>query len=418
MPDAHDPYAALRRRDFALLLASNVLAATSAEVQFTVAEWEIFRRTNSEAMLGYGGLAQFLPLLLLALPAGQAADWFSRKYLLMLAHFTMASASFGLALVSLYDGPVWLIFVFLALAGVSRALGMPARSSLIPLVVGPGMLGNAVTWSVSGWQVAAVSGPAVGGLLAGTPGMAFCGTIAGLLICIGMVAFIYPRETANSSPAEGGGSPVEARSARALLAGIRFVWRTDLLLAAITLDLFAVFLGGSVALLPAFAKKILDVDEVGFGILRAAPAIGAFVMAMAMAHRRPLARPGLALLGSVALFGFATIGFGLSENVYLSFAMLFLIGAFDNISVVIRGTLMQMLTPDSMRGRVAAVNSVFISSTNQLGAFESGITAAWLGLVPAVVAGGAGTLVVVVAAALWWPRLRRLEPLHELKAES
>jgi MFS family permease len=417
MQDAHDPYAALRHRDYGLLLSSNVLAAMSGEIQFTVVEWEIFQRTNSYAMMGYAGLAQFLPLLILALPAGQAADYFSRKYLLMAAYVTMALTSLGLALVSIYEGPVLLIFVFLALAGVSRALGMPARSSLIPLVVGPEALGNAVTWSSSGWQVAAVAGPALGGLLAREPPLAYFLTVAGLLTCVGLAAQIKPRDA---------GRPPEPRSLGAFLAGIRFVWRTELLLAAITLDLFAVLLGGCTALLPAFCKEILFVGETsfgpeyaeaGFGALRAAPAVGAFVMAMLLAHRPPLKRPGRALLWSIVGFGLATIGFGLSNNVHLSFAMLFLTGAFDNISVVIRGTLMQVLTPDEMRGRVAAVNSVFISSTNQLGAFESGITADWFGLQISVIGGGAATILVVLAADLCWPKLRQLPPLHTLSNE-
>jgi MFS family permease len=409
MQDAHDPYAALRHRDYCLLLSSNVLAAIGGEAQFTVVEWEIFKRTNSYEMMGYGGLAQFLPLLLLALPAGQAADRFSRKGMLMLAHLTMALTSLGLALVSIFEGPVLLIFVFLALAGVARALGMPARSSLIPLVVGPETLGNAVTWSSSGWQVAAVTGPAIGGFLAYEPAAAYFGTVAALLVCIFLALGMRPRDA---------GRAPEPRSLGALLAGIRFVWRTELLLAAITLDLFAVLLGGCTALLPAFCREILFVGETGFGVLRAAPAIGAFVMAMLLAHRPPLQRPGRALLWSVVGFGLATIGFGLSDDVSLSFAMLFLIGAFDNISVVIRGTLMQILTPDEMRGRVAAVNSVFISSTNQLGAFESGITAHWFTLIGSVVIGGYGTLLVVVFAAVHWPRLRRLDPLHTLKNEA
>ena len=208
---------------------------------------------------------------------------------------------------------------------------------------------------------------------------------------------------------------METRTLGALLGGIRFVWRTELLLAAITLDLFAVLLGGCTALLPGYCKEILFVGGTGFGVLRAAPAVGAFVMALVLAHRPPLQRPGRALLWSVAVFGMATIGFGLSDDIYLSFVMLFLIGAFDNISVVIRGTLMQVLTPDDMRGRVGAVNSVFISSTNQLGAFESGMAAEWITPIGSVVAGGYGTLLVVAAAALYWPRLRRLEPLHSLK---
>ena len=409
MQDAHDPYAALRFRDYGLLLSSNVLAAMAAEAQFTVVEWEIFQRTNSYKMLGYGGLAQFVPLLLLALPAGQAADRFSRKVLLMLAHFTMGLASLGLAFVSIYEGPIEFIFVFLALAGVARALGMPARSSLIPLVVGPGVLGNAVTWASSGWQIAAVAGPTIGGFLAGEPAIAYFGTVAGLLMCIGLVSRIQPREAQRS---------LEPRSLQTVLAGIRFVWRTELLFAAITLDLFAVLLGGCTALLPAYCKEILFVGETGFGVLRAAPAIGAFAMALLMAHRLPMQRPGRALLWSVAGFGMATIVFGLSEDVYLSFAMLFLIGAFDNISVVIRGTLMQMLTPDDMRGRVGAVNSIFISSTNQLGAFESGMAAKFLTPIGAVVAGGAGTMLVVLAAALYWPKLRHLGPLHSLKNDE
>lgn len=412
MQEAHDPYAALRHRDYGLLLSSNVLAALSAEIQFTVVEWEIFQRTRSYEMLGYGGLAQFLPLLLLALPAGQAADRFSRKHLLIAAHAMMALTSLGLACVSIFAGPVWLIFVFLMLAGVSRAVGMPARSSLIPLVVAPESLGNAVTWSSSGWQVANVAGPALGGLLlavADVTAVAYFTTVGGLLACIGMVALMRPREV---------GFATEPRTLRNLLAGIRFVWKSELLFAAITLDLFAVLLGGSTALLPAFATEILLVDKVAFGWLRAAPAVGAFVTAMILAHRAPLQRPGRALLWSVAGFGLATILFGLSENFYFSFAMLFLTGAFDNISVVIRGTLVQVLTPNDMRGRVAAVNSIFISSTNQLGAFESGITAEWFTLVGSVVMGGYGTLAVVAFAACHWPKLRHLEPLHTLSASQ
>ncbi len=410
MQDAHDPYLALKHRDFSLLLSSNVLAALSAEIQFTVVEWEIYQRTGSTAMMAYGGLAQFLPLLLLALPAGQAADRFNRKHLLMLAHWLMAMASLGLALVSHFQASVDLIFVFLALAGASRAVGMPTRASLLALVLPVEALPNAVTWTSSGWQIAAVAGPAIGGLLVGFPEEAYYCTVAGLCVCMTLVAWIQPREAARS---------VQPRTLKSLLAGIAFVWRTDLLLAAITLDLFAVLLGGCTAMLPAFCTPDrLDVDGLGYGMLRAAPAIGAFVMALFLAHRPPLARPGRALLWSVVGFGLATIGFGLSTNFYLSLAMLFLTGAFDNISVVVRGTLMQILTPDDMRGRVGAVNSIFISSTNQLGAFESGITAAWFGLVPAVVGGGVGTLLVVAIAALLWPNLRNLPPLHTLKAKE
>jgi MFS family permease len=408
----HDPYAALRHRDYCFLLSSNVLAATAAEMQFAAVEWELFQRTGLPEYLGYGGLAQFLPVLLLGLPAGQAADHFNRKYLLMAAHAAMMLASLGLALVSFTGGPVWMIFVFLALAGCARALGMPTRSSLIPLVVPVEAVGNAVTWTSSGWQVARVAGSSLGGLLVaitGSPGDVYWLTAAGLVVCIGLVAGIRLRSAE---------SPAEPRSLQSLLAGIRFVWNTQVLLAAITLDLFAVLLGGATALLPMFAEKILEVGPIGFGWLRAAEAIGAFGMAMVLAHRAPLQRPGLALLWSVAGFGIAIIVFGLSEHFALSFVALLLMGALDNISVVIRGTLMQVLTPDAMRGRVAAVNSIFISSTNQLGAFESGITASWWGPVAAVVVGGAGTLLVVALAAIASPKLRQLEPLHTLKNDG
>jgi MFS family permease len=411
MQDAHDPYAALRHRDYSFLLSSNVLAATGAEMQFAVVEWELWQRTQLPEYLGYGGLAQFLPVLLLALPAGQAADRYSRKYLLMIAHGMMLLASLGLALVSLLEGPVPLIFMFLVLAGCSRALGMPSRMSLIPLLVPPETLGNAVTWSSSGWQVASVAGSALGGLiifLTQSPADGYFVTALGLLICIALVSTIQPRAAAQTP---------QPRTLRTLLTGIHFVWKSELLLAAITLDLFAVLLGGATALLPIFAEEILKVGPIGYGWLRASPALGAFVMAILLAHRPPLKRPGVALLWSVVGFGIATIVFGLSENVYLSFVMLALTGALDNISVVVRGTLVQVLTPDDMRGRVAAVNAVFISSSNQLGAFESGITAAWFGPIGSVVGGGVGTLLVVLAATLYWPRLRQLGPLHSLKNE-
>jgi MFS family permease len=366
-------------------------------------------------------LAQFLPVLLLGLPAGQAADTFSRKYLLAAAHVTMLLASLGLAAVSLTQGPVDLILVFLALAGCSRAIGMPTRSSLIPLVVPVEAVGNAVSWTSSGWQMARVVGSTLGGvLIAATklPFVAYGATTASLVVCIGLVVMIRLRPMPTFT---------EPRTLRTLLAGVRFVWQTELLLAAILLDFFAVLLGGATALLPMFAEEILHVGAVGFGFLRAAESIGAIAMAMIVAHRPPMQRPGRALLWSVAGFGVTIVVFGLSEDFTLSFIMLLLMGGLDNISVVIRGTLVQMLTPDHMRGRVGAVNSVFISSTNQLGAFESGITAAWgamltgskvLGAKGAVVFGGIGTLVVVAVVAGYWPRLRRLGPLHEVNAEG
>ena len=412
MPGAHDPYAALRHRDYRCLLGGGVLASVGAEVQAVAVGWEIWQRTGSAALLGLTGLAQFLPVLLFALTAGQAADRFSRKYLFQTAQAAMALASLGLAALSWFSGPIPLVFVCLFLAGTGRAFSSPARSSLLAQVVPDEALGNAVTWNSSGWQAANVTGPALGGVVIAVAGMAAPAYVLAAACALACVLLLAPIRL-RASP-----RPVEARSLAWLFAGVRFVWRTEVLLAAITLDLFAVLLGGATALLPIFAKEILGVGPAGLGWLRAAPALGALAMAVALAHRPPLRRAGRTLLLAVAGFGLAWVGFGFSRHFGVSLALLALVGALDNISVVVRGTLMQRLTPDEMRGRVAAVTSVFISSSNELGAFESGITAEWFGPVGSVVAGGIGTLVVVLVVMLAWPNLTRLGALSPKLIES
>jgi MFS family permease len=404
--DGHDPYAALRVPDYRRLLAVLVLAGLGGEMQAVAIGWELYERTHEPAALGYTGLAQFLPVLLLSLVAGHAADRHSRKTLLLMALALSALASLGLAALSLLQGPVPLVYVSLTLAGVARAFSAPARSSLLPQLVPPRLLANAVAWNSSGWQLASISGPALGGLalaVSGRAAVAYLLAASCALACAVLIAPVRPRPFAQPAGILFRGS---------LLDGVRFVWRTELLLAAITLDLFAVLLGGATALLPIYASDILHVGPAGLGWLRSAPALGAVFMALALAHRPPLRRAGRALLWSVAGFGAATIGFGLSRDPWLSFGLLALTGALDNVSVVVRGTLMQVLTPDALRGRVAAVNSVFISSSNELGAFESGMTAEWFGPVASVVGGGAGTILVVAAAMLRWPRLLALGSLH------
>ncbi len=423
--EGHNPYGALARRAYRFLLAGAVLSGIGAEIQAVAVGWEIYLRTKSPLLLGYAGLAQFLPVLLLSLPAGHLVDRCSRKGLLIAAQTGMTLISVGLAVLSWLEGPVPLIFLCLLLAGCCRALNMPARAALLPQVVPPELLANAVTWNSSGWQIANLTGPALGGLalalsdyppagpgdegLASFPlGPVIAYLLAGLctLNCVVLFSLICPMPVTRA---------VEPRSLTSVLAGLRFVWRTKLLLAACTLDLFAVLFGGATALLPIFARDILDVGPTGLGYLRAAPAAGAFVMALLLAHRPPLRRTGLALLLAVAGFGLATIAFGLSENFVLSTVLLALTGALDNISVVIRATMLQLLTPNEMKGRVAAVNAIFIASSNELGAFESGLTAAWFGTVPSVVLGGAGTLVVILIAMAAWPELLRLGPLTSLK---
>jgi MFS family permease len=268
-----------------------------------------------------------------------------------------------------------------------------------------------VTWNTSGWQSAAVAGPALGGyLIYKTRGATsvYLFDVAFCLVAIALLAAIRSRPAPRAA---------EEISLRSLVAGFEFVRKSDLILAALTLDLFAVLLGGSTALLPIFARDILHVGPAGLGWLRSAPAFGAALMALAQAHRPPLRRAGPTLLWAVAGFGVATIVFGFSTGPVLSFVMLLLTGALDNISVVVRGTLVQTLTPDAMRGRVSAVNGLFIGSSNELGGFESGATAKLFGPVASVVAGGIGTILVVLAAAWYWPRLRRLGALNELGRE-
>lgn len=407
MAREHDPYAALRHPGYRCLLSGAVLSGLGAEVQAVAVSWELYERTGSPLVLGYAGLAQFLPVLLLALPAGAAADRFSRKRLFQAAQATSAVISLALAFLSVTEGPVGLFLVCLLVSGVARAFSAPARQALLAQVVPLADLPNAAAWNSTGWQVGNIAGPALGGFLVAwaPPAVAYQVAAAGATACVLLLAPIRPREVERRPG---------ARSLAALLDGVRFVWRTKPLLSAITLDLFAVLLGGATALLPIFARDILRVGAEGLGWLRAAPAIGAMVMAVSLAHLPPLRRPGVALLLSVAGFGLVTIVFGLSRSFPLSFAMLLLLGAFDNVSVVIRSTLMQLLTPDGMRGRVAAVNTVFISSSNELGAFESGVTAEWFGPVGAVVVGGAGTILVVMLVLARFPVLRQMGPLHTL----
>jgi MFS family permease len=405
-PEAHDPYAALAHRDYRLLLGSGFLGSMCQTMLAVAVGWELYERTESAGALGLAGLTGFMPVLFLSLPAGQAADHFSRKGIFEAAQVGVVLAALGLALLSMMQGPIPLIYACLFLVGVCRAFSAPARWALVSEVVPLEHLQNAVTWNSTAWHVAAVAGPALGGLAVAQGGHAVLAyLLAAGFAAAGALLFLPAR----CRPIPRQAEPFTLTS---LMAGVRFVWRTDLLLAAITLDLFAVLLGGATALLPIYARDILDVGPRGLGWLRAAPAIGAFAMALVLAHLPPFRRAGLALVWAVAGFGAATIAFGLSTDPALSFVMLALTGALDNISVVVRHTMVQVLTPNEMRGRVSAVNFVFISSSNELGDFESGVTAQLFGTVVSVVAGGVGTLLVVLLVALRWPRLLRLGSLR------
>jgi MFS family permease len=407
----HDPYAVLRYADVRRFMMGAMAAEIGGQMQSVAVGWELYERTRSASALGFVGLVQFVPVLLLALPAGHAADRFSRKHQWIVSQVLMGLASLGLAVLSWSRGPIGLFYVCLLLAGTAHALIRPARWALLPELVPDSLVGEAVTWNSSGWQVASVVGPALGGAVIASTRGATATYLLDVLFSVVVVAMLLPLRP-RSKPRE-----VEPVSLRTLLAGIGFVRRSELILATITLDLFAVLLGGATALLPIFAKEILHVGPTGLGWLRAAPSIGAFLMALVLAHRPPMRRAGPALLWAVAGFGLATVVFGLSTDVRLSFLMLLLTGALDNISVVVRGTLVQVLTPDSMRGRVSAVNAIFIGSSNELGGFESGITAQVFGPVASVVGGGIGTILVVLSVALFWPRLRHLGSLHSARRD-
>lgn len=409
---SHDPYAALRLPGYRRLLLASLCSAVGFGVATVAVGVDVYRRTGSAFDLGMTGLVQFLPILLLSLPAGQVADRFDRKLVFQLALALIVASYLGLAAMAAVDAPVWTIFLCLTVIGVGRTFTIPARVALLRQVVPLESLPNAVGWNTTGWQVASISGPMVGGLVLWLASPLAAYLIGAGLALASMVLMVPVRPDVAPRAA--------AHDLAGLLAGVRFVWGTKLMLAAITLDLFAVLLGGATALLPVFAREVLMIHEDGaaVGALRAAPALGAVMMALWLAHRPPLRRPGRALLLAVAGFGLATIGFGLSRHFALSFVLLAVAGALDNISVVVRGTLMQVLTPDEMRGRVAAVNFVFVSSSNELGEFESGLTASWWGPVAAVVVGGVGTLAVVGFAAWRWPALWRLGPMHELQASG
>jgi MFS family permease len=402
----HDPYAALRHRDYRFYFAARTLLVIGEQSQMVAVGWEIYERTRSTLALGLIGLVVGFPVIALALPGGHLADNYDRRRLVVISSLFLAAATLGLAAVSHFHAPVLLTYVALFALGVASAFNYPARIALLPQIVPRETFASAVTWSSTAFLISAAIGPALGGIIIATTGSA---TAVYLLDAALAIAFIFlilgirGKQRIESS---------ERMSRESLAAGFRFVRETKIILAAITLDLFAVLFGGATALLPVFAKDILHVGADGLGWLRAAPSVGALLMAILVAHLPPMRRAGRKLFLSVAGFGIATIIFGFSKSFALSLAMLFALGALDAISMVIRSTLVQVRTPDAMRGRVSAVNGMFVDTSNELGGFESGAVAALVGPVASVVAGGVGTLLVVVAIMRKWPQLARLDSLQ------
>ncbi len=431
----HDPYAAFRSLGFTFYTLGNFISIAGRQMLTIAIEWEVYARTHSASALGLVGLVAALPIVGLSLPAGHLADRVSRKTIILWSQAGSALCSVLLALVSwnhlrlphlvilargndclraiatiferhhpafhFNDLSLPLLYLLMLISGAIRTFGWAARSSYFPTLVPREHFANAVTWNSSAFQVSCVLGPAIGGFLIVRMGFPFiyfvdaCCALAFLFLVLPIKSRQAIKQHAQSTW-------------ESLAAGIHFVIRNKVILATITLDLFAVLLGGATALLPIFADQILHCGPIGLGWMRAAPAIGAFIMAVTIAYLPPMRHAGRMLLWSVSGFGVATIIFGASRWFWLSLLMLFLTGVFDSVSVVVRQTLVQLLTPDEMRGRVSAVNNIFIGTSNEFGAVESGLTAAVFGAVWSVIGGGIGTILVVLGVALKWPETGKI----------
>jgi MFS family permease len=406
--------AVFRNPSFVRYLGARVLTVLALQMQSVAVGWQVYEITRSPLALGLTGLAQFLPGILLFLISGHAADRIPRRKLMVacFAGFTICSGS--LLWVQRREvhsaGPIYVILVAL---GITRAFSGPAMRALVPLLVPAEQFQSGVAWEASVNQTATVLGPAAGGFLYAL----FHGPVA--VYATAMVIEAAATVFAIGIEARGPLRPPGFMTVESVLAGLRYIWRQKVILGVVSLDLFAVLLGGAVALLPVYASDILQTGPWGLGLLRSAPGVGAVTMAILLAHKPLRRKAGATMLWCVAGFGAFTVVFGLSRNFALSLAALLFVGATDMVSVVTRGTLVQLTTPDEMRGRVNAVEMMFIGASNELGQFESGITAEWFGTVPAVVLGGAGALLITALWAWRFPELRKAEPPQVLEmAES
>ncbi|MEO7987404.1 MAG: MFS transporter [Gemmatimonadales bacterium] len=408
----YDPYASLRIPNFRWFTASLLTMNLATQLQAVVVAWQVYALTHDPLSLGLIGLAEAVPFIGLSLPAGHLADRISRLRILRLSLTAQLACAAALLVLTarpgmIHPGRVWPVYVVIFLSGIARSFLQPSRTALSAELVPRALYPSAVAWRSSTWQLAAVLGPAVGGLVYGFSGAAAAYVVDVALMMAGVLAVSRISHTPTRHP------PSDESVLQSLAGGIRFVRSQPVILGALTLDLFSVFFGGATALLPVFAAEILHVGPEGLGLLRAAPAAGAVLMSLALAHRRPLARAGRTLLVNVGLYGVTMIGFALSRHFMLSLLLLAASGMFDTVSVVVRSTLLQVLTPDHLLGRVSSVNAIFIGSSNEVGAFESGVTARLLGAVPSVVLGGLATLGVVILTAMKVPELRRLREIQQ-----
>lgn len=392
-------------------MAARFLTTISSEMQSVAVAWQVYEITNQPLDLGLVGLAQFLPGICLFLVAGHTADRVPRRRILQTCYAGFSCCSLLLLVFTLHGmSSAYPIYGALLFNGTVRAFHGPASQAFVPLLVAGEDFPNAIAWSSSLFQTATIAGPMIGGLLygfTGSPLFVYLSAAAAYAIALVLVSRVrLQTRTGQREVAQTG----------MVLDGMRYIWRNKLILGAISLDLFAVLLGGAVALLPVYAKQILHTGATGLGILRSAPGVGAVAMGVAVAHWPMRRRAGAAMLWCVAAFGAFTVVFGLSRNLALSLVALVLLGAADTVSVIVRHTMIQLATPDEMRGRVSAVNMVFIGASNEVGQFESGITAQWLGTVPAVVLGGIGTIAIVALWSWLFPSLRRLDRLSAVES--
>jgi MFS family permease len=407
----HDPFAALRVKEFLFFLNTRFFLTLAIQMQSVIVGWQIYNYTKDVLALGMIGLAEAIPFIIVSLFSGHVADIFNRKYIIVIFTSLLILCTSTLLYFSLETSTVILnygtfpIFLIIGFIGIIRGFLSASFPSFMSQIVPRSLYANSATWNSTVWHVASIIGPALAGFICAVSfSVAYEVNIIMIIISVISILFVSSKPIAAKEKKETLGE--------SLSAGIKFVFKNQLILGALSLDLFAVLFGGAVGILPAIADKILDVGAVELGFLRAAPAVGAVVMALIIAYRPLTNNAGRNLFLSIAGFGLATLLFAFSTNYYLSLLLLFFTGAFDNVSVVIRHTILQLSTPDNMRGRVSAVNSIFIGSSNEIGGFESGVAAKLMGLMPSVAFGGCMTILIVAVTARLAPKLRKLNMKH------
>jgi len=406
------PYAALQIPDFRLYISARFCTTLAIQIQSVVVAWQVYELTKDPLSLGLIGLAEAIPSIGVSLYAGHVADVVQRKKIILVCISTLLFCSATLLLFTIQPAGffsshgVFPIYTVIFVSGIARGFLSPAFFSFMPQLVPRDLYANAITWNSALWETATIAGLAVGGLLYGILGITFAYTIDVTLTLLGLILIIGVSNKP-LPPATDEEGVVEK-----IKAGLRFVFQNKTILSAISLDLFAVLFGGAVALLPIFADEVLHVGKVGLGFLRAAPSVGALLMAFYITHYPIQKNTGKILLYCVAGFGVCMIFFALSTNFWLSLFLLIISGGFDCISVIIRMTLLQTLTPENMKGRVSAVNHIFVGSSNEIGMFESGVTAKLIGTVPSVIIGGCMTILVVGVTGFVSRSLRTLQRLH------